>query len=79
LRAKTLKQVDYRGGGRAQREVQHILPVEDVIGFLSPDELTQLLPAETSAFPSPIPTQSVSSDEFMPLPRNAKQRTCANP
>jgi hypothetical protein len=36
------------------------------MGFLSSEELKQLLPAETSAFPSPIPTQSVSSDEFMP-------------
>ena len=44
------------------------------MSFLSPDELKQLLPAETSAFPSPIPTQSVSSDEFMPLPQNPKQR-----
>ena len=33
-----------------------------------------VLPAETSAFPSPIPAQSVSSDEFMPAPQTAKQR-----
>ena len=39
------------------------------MGWLDPEELKQLLPAETSAFPSPIPTQSVSSDEFMPAPR----------
>jgi uncharacterized protein len=32
-----------------------------------------LLPAETSAFPSPI-RQSVSSDKFMPAPQTAKQR-----
>jgi predicted TIM-barrel fold metal-dependent hydrolase len=44
------------------------------MGWLDPDELRQLLPAETSAFPSPIPTQSVSSDEFMPAPQSAKQR-----
>ncbi|HEX9271764.1 MAG TPA: amidohydrolase family protein [Candidatus Binatia bacterium] len=44
------------------------------MGLLSPEELKQLLPAETSAFPSPIPTQSVSSDEFMPAPQTAKQR-----
>jgi len=37
------------------------------MGLLSDEELKQLLPAETSAFPSPIPTQSVSSDEFMPV------------
>ena len=44
------------------------------MGWLDPEELKQLLPAETSAFPSPIPTQSVSSDEFMPAPQTAKQR-----
>jgi len=44
------------------------------MGFLSAEELNQLLPAETSAFPSPIPTQSVSSDEFMPAPQTKKQR-----
>src|ERR687897_2807917 len=44
------------------------------MGFLTAEELEQLLPAETSAFPSPIPTQSVSSDEFMPAPQTAKQR-----
>jgi hypothetical protein len=44
------------------------------MGFLSVEELSQLLPAETSAYPSPIPTQSVSSDEFMPAPQSAKQR-----
>jgi hypothetical protein len=41
------------------------------MGLLSSEELKQLLPAETSAFPSPIPTQSVSSDEFMPAARIA--------
>jgi len=44
------------------------------MGLLSSEELKQLWPAETSAFPSPIPTQSVSSDEFMPAPQTAKQR-----
>ena len=44
------------------------------MGFLSAEELNQLLPAETSAYPSPIPTQSVSSDEFMPAPQTEKQR-----
>ena len=44
------------------------------MGLLSAEELRQLLPAETSAFPAPIPTQSVSSDEFMPAPQTAKQR-----
>ena len=44
------------------------------MGWLDPDELRQLLPAETTAFLAPIPTQSVSSDEFMPAPQTAKQR-----
>jgi predicted TIM-barrel fold metal-dependent hydrolase len=44
------------------------------MGWLDPEELRQLLPAETAAFPAPIPTQSVSSDEFMPAPQSAKQR-----
>jgi hypothetical protein len=44
------------------------------MGWLDPEELKQLLPAETAAFPAPIPTQSVSSDEFMPAPQTAKQR-----
>jgi predicted TIM-barrel fold metal-dependent hydrolase len=44
------------------------------MGWLDPDELRQVLPAEISAFPSPIPTQSVSSDEFMPAPQTEKQR-----
>ena len=44
------------------------------MGWLDPNELRQVLPAETSAFPSPIPTQSVSSDEFMPAPQTAKQQ-----
>ena len=39
---------------------------------LDPEELAQLLPAETAAFASPIPTQFVSSDEFMPLPQTAE-------
>ena len=41
---------------------------------LDPEELAQLLPAETASFASPIPTQFVSSDEFMPLPQSRKQK-----
>jgi len=41
---------------------------------LDPRELAQLLPAETAAFRSPIPTQFVSSDEFMPLPQTRTQK-----
>jgi predicted TIM-barrel fold metal-dependent hydrolase len=41
--------------------------------LLSDKELRALLPAETAAFPGPIPTQSVSSDEFMPARQTEKQ------
>ena len=42
--------------------------------MLSPDELQSLIPAETARFRSPIPTQSVSSDEFYPGLQTPKQR-----
>src|SRR5262249_24462495 len=42
--------------------------------FLSDEQLHELQPAETSSFPSPVPTQIVSSDEYMPVPQSAKQR-----
>ena len=42
--------------------------------FLSQDEIDRLSPAETSAFPGPIPTQIVSSDEYLPTPQTADQR-----
>ena len=42
--------------------------------FLTDDQLSELLPAETASFPSPVPTQIVSSDEYMPAPQTAKQR-----
>ena len=38
-------------------------------GFLSKRELEQLLPAESRAFSSPVPTQMVSNGEFNPLPQ----------
>ena len=43
------------------------------MSMLSHDELRQLSPAE-ELYPSPIPVQSVSSDEFMAGPQTAKQR-----
>ena len=43
------------------------------MSMLSPEELARLAPAE-SLFPSPIPTQSVSSDEFLPSPQTRRQR-----
>jgi hypothetical protein len=44
------------------------------MGWLDAEELRQVRAAELSAFPAPIPTQSVSSDEFMPAPQTEKQR-----
>jgi uncharacterized protein len=44
------------------------------MGLLSDKELASLLPAETHAFAGPIPTQCVSSDEFMPVPQTPRQR-----
>ncbi|MDQ5849750.1 MAG: amidohydrolase [Pseudomonadota bacterium] len=41
--------------------------------MLTPEELEKLSGAE-SLFPSPIPVQFVSSDEFMPAPQTAQQR-----
>ncbi|MEO8992376.1 MAG: hypothetical protein ABI284_05235, partial [Nitrosospira sp.] len=43
------------------------------MSFLSPEELARLSSAE-SLFPSPIPVQSISSDEFMPAPQTSQQR-----
>ena len=43
------------------------------MSMLSPEELARLSSAE-SLFPSPIPVQSVSSDEFMPALQTEKQR-----
>ena len=42
--------------------------------YLSPDELSRTAPAETAAFPSPVPTQIVSNGEFNPLPQTPEQR-----
>ena len=44
------------------------------MGFLSDEELSRLLPAERAAFPGPIPTQIVSSDEYFPEAQTARQR-----
>ena len=41
--------------------------------MVNPENPSKLTSAE-SLFPSPIPVQSVSSDEFMPLPQTARQR-----
>ena len=42
--------------------------------MLSPEELDSVLPAETSSYPSPVPTQIVSNDEYMPSPQTVKQK-----
>src|SRR5260370_36162210 len=42
--------------------------------LLNQEELDSLLPSETSAFPSPIPTQIVSNDEYYPTPQTPRQR-----
>jgi len=42
--------------------------------FLTEEQLSKLQPAETASFPSPVPTQIVSSDEYMPVRQSAKQR-----
>ena len=41
--------------------------------MLTPEELAQLEGAET-LFPSPIPVQCASSDEYMPSPQSARQK-----
>jgi predicted TIM-barrel fold metal-dependent hydrolase len=42
--------------------------------FLSDDMISGLLGAEEASFPSPVPTQIVSSDEYLPVPQTAQQR-----
>jgi predicted TIM-barrel fold metal-dependent hydrolase len=44
------------------------------MSLLDPRDLAALLPAETSSFPSPVPTQFVSSDEFLPGPQTENQK-----
>ncbi len=42
--------------------------------FLSDEQMKQLLPAEEAAFPSPVPTQVVSSEEYFPPPQSPQQK-----
>jgi predicted TIM-barrel fold metal-dependent hydrolase len=42
--------------------------------WLSENEMREVLPAETAAFHSPVPTQVVSNGEYNPLPQTPKQR-----
>jgi len=41
---------------------------------IGPKQATGLLPADEAGFASPIPTQIVSSDEYLPAPQTDKQR-----
>src|SRR5262245_16992790 len=47
---------------------------EDAMGFLTEDEIEQLIPAEMLPHTTPIPTQIISSDEYMPPPQSAQQK-----
>lgn len=42
--------------------------------LLTDEMMDAVLPAETASFPSPVPTQIVSSDEYLPTPQTPKQR-----
>ncbi len=44
------------------------------MGFLTEDEINQLIPAEMLPHTTPIPTQIISSDEYMPPPQSAEQK-----
>ena len=44
------------------------------MGFLTDDELDELIPAEMLPHTTPIPTQIISSDEYIPAPQSEKQK-----
>ena len=44
------------------------------MGMLSDEEIAALAPARRAANPTPVPTQVVSSDEFLPVPQTAQQK-----
>jgi predicted TIM-barrel fold metal-dependent hydrolase len=44
------------------------------VNLLTDEERARLAPAELAAADTPIPTQIVSSDEYLPIPQTAKQR-----
>src|SRR4029453_9538556 len=44
------------------------------MGMLSDEERASISPARLSANPTPVPTQVVSSDEFMPVPQTERQK-----
>ena len=44
------------------------------MGFLTKDELDALMPAEMLPHTTPIPTQIISSDEYIPAPQSEQQK-----
>ena len=44
------------------------------MGFLTDDELNELIPAEMLPHTTPIPTQIISSDEYFPAPQSQQQK-----
>jgi len=44
------------------------------MGMLSDEERASISPARLIANPTPVPTQVVSSDEFMPVPQTERQK-----
>src|SRR5215510_11013641 len=44
------------------------------MGFLTDDEINLLIPAEMLPHTTPIPTQIISNDEYMPPPQSEKQK-----
>jgi hypothetical protein len=44
------------------------------MGMLSDDERARVSPARLIDNPTPVPTQVVSSDEFMPVPQTERQK-----
>src|SRR5258707_13193160 len=43
------------------------------MSFVTEDDLKNLCGAEEASFPSPVPTQIVSSEEYLPTPQNKEQ------
>src|SRR6478672_5314710 len=48
--------------------------MEDMMGFLTEQEIAELMPSEMLPHATPIPTQIVSSDEYTPPPQSEKQK-----
>src|SRR3954453_11918765 len=44
------------------------------MGFLTGKEIAELMPSELLPHATPIPTQCVSSDEYIPPPQSRKQK-----